>query len=94
MFLGKPVKARGIAEVDEVLDRLAREPATARFVSRKLAQYFVGDDPPGALVERMAQSFLKFDGQVGEVLKTLFRSPEFRVSLGSRASALALHSCV
>ena len=84
VFLGKPVSGRGLAEVDEVLDRLARQPATARFVSRKLAQYFVGDDPSEALVERMAQTFLKADGQIGEVLKTLFHSPEFRVSLGSK----------
>ena len=84
VFLGKPVNGRGIAEVDEVLDRLARQPATARFVSRKLAQYFVGDDPSEALVERMAQTFLNADGQIGEVLKTLFHSPEFRISLGSK----------
>jgi len=84
VFLGKPVSGRGIAEVDEVLDRLARQPATARFVSRKLAEYFVGDDPPDALVERMAHTFLNSDGHVGEVLKTLFHSPEFWVSLGSK----------
>lgn len=84
VFLGKPVNGRGIAEVDEVLDRLARHPATARFISRKLAQYFVGDDPPAALVERLAQVFLSSDGQIGEVLKILFRSPEFRASLGRK----------
>ena len=38
-----------------MLDLLARHPSTARFVSRKLAQYFVADDPPPALVERMAE---------------------------------------
>jgi uncharacterized protein (DUF1800 family) len=79
-FLGQTVKGRGLAEVDEALDRLARHPATARFVSRKLALYFVSDDPPPALVERMANTFLQSDGDIASTLKTLFRSPEFAAS--------------
>jgi len=54
VFLGQTVKGRGLAEVDEALDRLSRSPATARYVSRKLAIYFVADEPPPQLVERMA----------------------------------------
>lgn len=84
VFLGKPVRGRGIAEVDEVLDRLAHHPATAHFVSRKLAMYFVGDTPSNALVEHMAQTFLASDGQIDEVLRTLFHSSEFRASLGNK----------
>jgi uncharacterized protein (DUF1800 family) len=84
MFLGKPVRGRGIAEVDEVLDRLARHPATAHFVSRKLAMYFVGDNPSDALIEQMAQTFQSSDGQISEVLRTLFHSREFRASLGNK----------
>jgi uncharacterized protein (DUF1800 family) len=84
MFLGKLVRGRGIAEVDEVLDRLARHPATAHFVSRKLAVYFVSDNPSDALIERLAQTFQSSDGQIGEVLQTLFHSPEFRASLGKK----------
>ncbi|MDR3411906.1 MAG: DUF1800 domain-containing protein [Formivibrio sp.] len=84
IFLGKPVHGRGMAEVDEVLDRLARHPATAHFLSQKLAMYFVGDTPPEALVERMAQTYLRTDGQISEVLRTLFYSPEFKASLGGK----------
>ena len=46
LFLGQTVKGRGLVEVDEVVDRLSRQPATARFISRKLALYFVADEPP------------------------------------------------
>jgi uncharacterized protein (DUF1800 family) len=84
MFLGQPVKGRGLAEVDEALDRLAKNPATARFISRKLAVYFVADDPPLQLVERMAQTFLASNGDIAAVLHAMFASPEFTHSLGSK----------
>lgn len=84
VFLGKPVRGRGIAEADEVLDRLAQHPATAHFVSRKLALYFVGDTPSNALAEHMSQTFLASGGQINEVLRTLFESSEFRASLGHK----------
>jgi uncharacterized protein (DUF1800 family) len=61
----------------KVLHLLAHHPATARFVSRKLAVRFVADDPPEALVNRMAATFLKKDGDLRAVLKTMFDSPEF-----------------
>ncbi|APA69443.1 DUF1800 domain-containing protein [Janthinobacterium sp. 1_2014MBL_MicDiv] len=83
-FLGQTVKGRGLAELDEALDRLSRSPATARFISGKLAQYFVGDNPPDALVARMAATFEHSDGMIADVLQTLFASPEFRLSLGKK----------
>jgi uncharacterized protein (DUF1800 family) len=61
----------------EVLHRLATDPHTAHFVSLKLAERFVSDDPPPALVDRMAKIFLKKKGDIREVLSTLFHSPEF-----------------
>jgi uncharacterized protein (DUF1800 family) len=61
----------------EVLDILARHPSTAKFVSKKLAQRFVADDPPQALVDRMAATFTKTDGDLRAVLATLFTSIEF-----------------
>ncbi|HSQ05174.1 MAG TPA: DUF1800 domain-containing protein, partial [Burkholderiales bacterium] len=64
VFLGRTVQGRGPAELDEALDRLARHPATAHFVSRKLAVYFVADDPPPALVERMTQTYQRTDGDI------------------------------
>ncbi len=84
MFLGQSVHGRGLAEIDEALDRLARHPATAHFICRKLAVYFVADELPPALVERMAQTFLHTDGDIAQVLRTLFTSPEFAASLGRK----------
>jgi len=75
--LGKVIKEHGEKEGQQVLDMLATSPKTAHFISYKLAQRFVSDDPPPALVGRMAETFLKKDGDIREVLRTLFRSPEF-----------------
>jgi uncharacterized protein (DUF1800 family) len=83
-LLGTTIKGQGFAEVDQVLDLLARHPSTARFVSRKLAQYFVADDPPNALVERMAQRWLQTDGRIAEVMRVMIDSPEFEASLGRK----------
>ena len=77
VFLGRTVKGAGIAEGEEALDILARGPATARHISYQLAQYFVADNPPPALVARMAARFLTTDGNIRAVLDTLFHSPEF-----------------
>jgi len=84
IFLGQPVKGRGLAEVDEALDRLSRSPATARYVSRKLAVYFVADEPPAQLVQRMAERFQSSDGDIAAVLRVMLTSPEFTASLGAK----------
>jgi uncharacterized protein (DUF1800 family) len=83
-FLGAAVVERGLRETDEVLDRLARHPATARLVSRKLAVYFVSDNPPQALIDRLAARFLATDGDIASVLGSLFESPELAASLGQK----------
>lgn len=83
MFLGHPIKGRGLAEVDEALDILCRQPATATHISQKLATYFVSDSPPAALVARMAQTFQKTDGDLTAVLSTMVHAPEFTASLKS-----------
>lgn len=83
-FLGQTIKGRGLAEVDEALDRLSRHPATAHFISRKLVLYFVADEAPPALVERMSATFLSTDGDIAAVLRTLFASAEFAQSLGHK----------
>jgi len=75
--LGKKIKEHGEWEGRQVLHMLATNPATARFISRKLAIRFVGDDPAQALVDRMASTFLSSGGDISAVLKTLFKSPEF-----------------
>jgi len=68
---------RGIEDGEEVLDIVARHPATARFIARKLAVRFVSDDPPPALVERAAATFRRTDGDIRETVRTIVTSPEF-----------------
>ncbi|MCC6538529.1 MAG: DUF1800 domain-containing protein [Bryobacterales bacterium] len=76
--LGQKLAAgRGEADGLDVLRLLARHPATAKFISLKLAQRFVADAPPPALVERMAATFRKTDGNLREVMRTLLTSNEF-----------------
>jgi uncharacterized protein (DUF1800 family) len=67
----------GESEGVQVIDMLARHPSTAKFISRKLAQRFVADDPPAALVERMAATFTKTDGDLHAVMEALLLSKEF-----------------
>jgi uncharacterized protein (DUF1800 family) len=78
VVLGHTIPAGG-NESDglQVIDIIARHPSTARFISRKLAQRFVADDPPKALVDRMAATFTKTDGDLRAVLQTMFSSREF-----------------
>ncbi|HEU4564467.1 MAG TPA: DUF1800 domain-containing protein, partial [Gemmatimonadaceae bacterium] len=68
---------RGAADGEEVLDILARHPATARFIAAKLARRFVSDSPPPALVARAAETFTRTDGDIREVLRAIVTSPEF-----------------
>jgi uncharacterized protein (DUF1800 family) len=60
-----------------VITLLTRHPATARFVSTKLVRRFVADDPPPALVDRVAKVFRDTDGDIRALLVTIFSSPEF-----------------
>jgi uncharacterized protein (DUF1800 family) len=77
VVLGHRIKSKGEKEGLEVLHVLAHHPSTAKFVCTKLAMRFVSDDPPPALVDRMSQTFLKKDGNIRDVLKTMLDSPEF-----------------
>jgi uncharacterized protein (DUF1800 family) len=78
VVLGVKIPAGGGKDDGEkVLDILARHPSTARFISRELAQRFVADDPPQALVDRMAKTFHDTDGDIRAVLTTMLASPEF-----------------
>ena len=76
-LLGRTVKGKGASELDDVLDALALHPATAAFVSRKLARQLLADEPPPALVAAMAASWLRNDGRIADVLGVLLRAPEF-----------------
>lgn len=68
---------RGIEDGEEVLDILASNPATARFIARKLVVHFVSDSAPPALVERVAQTYMRTDGDIREMMRTIATSPEF-----------------
>ncbi len=83
--LGHRIKPKGEDEGREVIHMLATSPQTAHFISLKLAQRFVSDDPPPALVDRMAKTFEKKKGDVREVLLTLFHSPELWADTTYRA---------
>ncbi len=64
----------GPEALKHVLHDLARHPSTARFIATKLARHFVADEPPVALVERLAAVYLKNDGQLGELYRELIRN--------------------
>jgi len=76
-FLGRDIASGGVDQGEKALDLLASSPATANHLSYQLAQYFVSDDPPAELVGRMARRYLASDGNLREVLETLFFSTEF-----------------
>ena len=80
IFLGHSIKGSGLPEIDEVLDILSRQPATARHISQQLAIFFVSDAPPPDLVDKMSKTFLQTDGDIAKVLQTMFQSPAFAAS--------------
>jgi len=75
----------GRDDAEKVLDILSRHPATARFISKKLAQRFVADDPPPKLIDKMAKTFRDKDGDIREVMKTMLTSDEFFSQASYRA---------
>ena len=77
VVLGKKIHAGGMKDGEQVIDLLTKNPHTAKFISTKLARRFVSDNPPLPLVERMAKTFQKSDGDIREVLRTMIYSPEF-----------------
>jgi uncharacterized protein (DUF1800 family) len=76
-LLGVDFAASGEAEGERALDLLARHPATARHIARKLAQRFVADEPPAAVVDRAARIFRDTDGSLRDVVRAIVTSPEF-----------------
>jgi uncharacterized protein (DUF1800 family) len=67
----------GASDGERVLELLLAHPATARHVAARLVRRFVADDPPPALVERVAATFVHTDGDIRAVLRTLAAAPEF-----------------
>lgn len=86
IVLGHKIPAGGgVKDGLMVLDILAHHSATAKFIATKLVRRFVSDTPPPALVDRVAQTYLKTDGDIREMLRTIFSSPEFNSSEAYRA---------
>ena len=78
LFLGHTLAAgRGEQDGEDVLDILARSPATAHFLSLQLAQRLVSDSPSTALVDAAARTYMRTDGDIREVVRTIVTSPEF-----------------
>ena len=86
IVLGQKIPAGGgMKDGLMVLDILARHPATAKFIVTKLARYFVSDTPAPELVNRVAATFTKSDGDIRETLRAIFFSPEFNSAAAYRA---------
>jgi uncharacterized protein (DUF1800 family) len=78
VVLGVTIPAGGgKADGEKVLDILATHPSTARFISKKLAQRFVADDPPPSLIDQMSKTFLSTGGDIRAVMATMLSSKEF-----------------
>ena len=76
--LGHKIRAGGDqSDGEQVLDILAKHPATAKFIATKLARRFVSDTPPPALVDRAAARFRESGGDIREVVRLILTSPEF-----------------
>jgi uncharacterized protein (DUF1800 family) len=74
--IGKAYPDLGLEQGRAVLADLARHPATAQHVAGKLARYFVADQPPQTLVDRLAKSFLDTNGDLKELARALLTAPE------------------
>jgi len=84
MLLGHAIRGRGFDEVRQAVDIIVQQPACAQFVSRQLAEYFVADNPPPALLARMTSTFRHSDGDIASVMRTMFESPELLASSGKK----------
>lgn len=75
-LLGRSYAEGGEEQARAILHDLATAPATARHIATKLARHFVADDPPAALVQRLADAFLGSGGDLPTVYRALVASPE------------------
>ncbi len=75
-FLGQTIKGSGYDEIAQAVDLIVRQPACAHFISQKLATYFIADQPPTSLVDAMAQTFQRTDGDIAAVMRTMLLSTQ------------------
>lgn len=84
VFLGQTIKGEGFAEVEQAVDILVKRPQCARFISLKLAKYFVSDKPSPELIKAMVAAFESSDGDIATVMSVLFRSKDITSSPHSK----------
>jgi uncharacterized protein (DUF1800 family) len=85
-ILGQHIKSGGgMDDGERVLDIVAAHPSTAKHIATKLVRRFVSDDPPPALVDRVAARFRETDGDLREVVRAVITSPEFFAAEARRA---------
>lgn len=84
VLLGKPIKGSGFDEVKQAVDLIVQQPACAQFISRKLAEYFVSDNPPPALVAKMTRAFRRTDGDIAQVMRVMFESRDLLANAGKK----------
>jgi uncharacterized protein (DUF1800 family) len=77
VVLGRRIRGSGENEIEECIDMLVHHPSTAHHISYQLAQYFVCDNPPDSLVNKLASRFSETNGDIKSVLRELFYSEEF-----------------
>lgn len=86
LVLGQKIPAGGgIEDGEKVIEILAKRPSTAKFIATKLVHKFVSDNPPQSLIDKVAGVYMKTDGDIREMLKTIFTSPEFYAPENYRA---------
>ena len=76
-LLGRRFSNNGVQEGEEAIRMLARQPATATRIARRLAATFVSDTPPVVLIDQLAATYLRTQGDIRSVMRTLVESPEF-----------------
>ncbi|MGZ8780541.1 MAG: DUF1800 domain-containing protein [Thermoanaerobaculia bacterium] len=85
--LGVTLSGGGIDEGEQMIRFLARHPSTAKQIARKLCVRLVSDEPPPALVERVAKRFRDTDGDLRATVKAVVDSPEFWRSRGAKVKS-------
>lgn len=83
-LLGHTIPGTGFDEVENAVSLIVSQKACAHFISEKIARYFVADNPPAPLVNRMTQTFMQTDGDISAVLRTMFLSREFDSGAGGK----------
>lgn len=81
--LGQVIPAGGGGrDLERVVDLVCAHPSTARYIATKLVRRFVSQEPPEALVRKVAAEFTRTDGSIKDLLRVIFRSAEFADARG------------